>query len=81
MSRQIYFYNLLSTNSSICGISSVLRRFFVLETVVDALRRNRSAGWTFKAFAIFTIRSNEGFVVPASICPIRPFVQSAPIAS
>lgn len=76
-----FFYNLLSTNSSICGMSSVLRRFFVFETVVEALRRKRSAGWICSALAILSIISNDGIVFPHSMHPMVPVAQSQLSAS
>lgn len=37
---------------------------------------NKSAGLTFRAFAIFTIMSNDGFALPASMPPIVPVPQA-----
>ena len=53
-------YSSFSIKSSICGSSFVFRTDFVLRTVDDALRRKRSAGEIFKAFAIFTSNSKDG---------------------
>ena len=42
--ESIIFYSSLSIKTSIWGNSFDLRIFFVFETVVEALRKNRSAG-------------------------------------
>lgn len=53
----------------------------MLVTVVEALRRNRSAGWMLKAAAILAIISNDGRVFPHSMQPIVPVAQSHASAS
>ena len=42
--ESIIFYSSLSIKTSIWGNNFDLRIFFVFETVVEALRKNRSAG-------------------------------------
>lgn len=74
-------YNLFSKNSSICGINSERRIFFVSLTVVEAFRKNRSAGFISKASAIFTSSSNDGVCRPHSIQPIVEVAQSQASAS
>ncbi len=37
---------------------------------------NKSAGLTFRTVAIFTIMSNDGFALPASMPPIVPVPQA-----
>ena len=79
--ESIIFYSSLSIKTSIWGNNFDLRIFFVFETVIDALRINKSAGFTLNAFAIFTSKSNEGVCRPHSIQPIVEVAQSQNSAS
>ena len=53
----------------------------MFETVVEALQINKSAGFIFKAFAIFTSKSKDGVCRPHSIQPIVDVAQSHSSAS
>lgn len=55
--------------------------FFAARTVLDALRKNKSAGWIFRAAAIFTIISKDGSAFPHSMQAIVPVAQSQASAS
>ena len=74
-------YNFFLINPSICGSNSVSKISFVLVTVVEALRKNRSAGWISRASAIFASISKEGSVLPHSMQPIVPVAQPQRSAS
>ena len=44
----------------------------IMVLVAEVFRRNRSAGWTFRAEEIERIMSKEGLALPDSIAPIIP---------
>ncbi len=54
------------------GTSRFWSLWRIMMLLVDVFRRNRSAGWTFRAEEIASIISKDGFDLPDSIAPIMP---------